>query len=175
MMKKENTMEGYTFLNAHFVDNERNTVRAYWTDENTTDVVETIVQVNETDHQWNQLLEHVTINKLHENTYQYIQDSQKIIKQQVVEIAKDSGWLFEMNTENSREATKAFLSKIFADFDEETDKEDLFFLKLEVFDLDFVKDISDRKAKSAIRKAETPAKVLELLCSMYHANLEKES
>lgn len=168
-------MDGFTFLHAHFTDNERKTVRAYWTDDQTRDVIETVVEVKEGDHQWNQLLEHITINQLHENTYKHIQDSQRIIKDQVAQIAKEEGWVYEINTENSRAAVKALLANVFSDFDPEEGKEDLFFMKLEVFDLDFIRDNKDRKAKAEIRKAETPAKVLELVCKMYHASQAEES
>ena len=168
-------MEDYTFLNAHFVDNERKTVRAYWVDKNSSDIIETIIEVNEADYQWNELLEHITISQLHENTYKYIQDSQTIIKEQVMNIAKTEGWVYEVNTENSRAAVKALLTNVFGTFDEEKDKEALFFMKLEVFDLEFMRDIKDRKAKAEIRKAETPAQVLELVCKMYHASLVEES
>ena len=168
-------MDGHRFINAHFIDNERKIVRAYWTTEQANELIESIVEVNETDFQWNQLLEHITINQLHENTYKYIQDSQKLVKDQVVEIAKDNGWIYDINTENTRAATKTLLNNIFTEFDPEEGKEDLFFLKLDVFDLDFVMKTKDRKAKAEIRKAETPAKVLELVCKMYHANQAQAS
>ena len=168
-------MIGHSFVNAHFIDNERKTVQAYWIDDNNQNIIETIIEVREGDYQWKQLLEHITINQLHENTYKYIQDSQKIIKDQIVDIAKENGWVYEINTENSRAAVKALLESVFKPFDPEADKEDLFFLKLEVFDLEFVRNIKDRKLKAEIRKAETPAKVLELVCKMFHANQVEES
>ena len=168
-------MNGHTFLTAHFIDNERKTVRSYWTDENSSGVVESIIEVKETDYQWKNLLEHITINQLHENTYTYIQDSQQLIKNQVVEIAKENGWVNDINNESSRAAMKSVLTDIFKPFDPEEGKEDLFFMKLEVFDIDFVKNIKDRKIKSEIRKAESPVKVLELLCKMYHANQTQAS
>lgn len=168
-------MIGHTFLNAHFTDNERSTVRAFWADNDTSDIYEAIVEVKESDAQWKELLEHTTINELHENTYKYIQDSQRVIKEQVVSIAKEEGWIYEVNTENSRAAVKVLLSNIFSDFDPEEGKEDLFFLKLEVFDLEFVRETKDRKAKAEIRKAATPAKVLELVCNMYNATQAEAS
>jgi|TARA_R110002153_G_scaffold22484_6_gene73810 hypothetical protein len=168
-------MDGHTFLNAHFMDNERKTVRALWADENTSDIVESIIEVDENDYSWKQLMEHISINQLHENTYTYIQDSQRVIKEQVVSIAKENGWIYEINTENSRAAVKALLGNVFKPFDPVEGKEDLFFMKLEVFDLEFVRETKDRKAKAEIRKAATPAKVLELVCKMYDASLAEAS
>ena len=168
-------MNDYNFLNAHFINNERKVVRVYWADPSSSEIIETVVEVNETDHEWKKLLEHITSTQLHDNTYKYIQDSQSVIKEHVASIAKENGWIYDIDNSNHRAAVKALFETVFKPFDEVNDKENLFFMKLEVFELDFVRNIKDRKAKAEIRKAETPAKVLEMVCKMYHASLAEAS
>lgn len=157
-------MEGYDFLTAHFSNNERTVVEVYWVrDENEDGVPETVVEYieaaidqdgrpKEADQSWNNLLKHIDIDTLHDNTAKHIADQQIEFERTVIDIAKKNGLFDDMHlNENSH---KTLVNFIFAPFDPEAQKEQLFMIKLELFELPKIKLSKNRAAKTKLRKAE---------------------
>ncbi len=168
-------MNGYKFLTAHFTDNERKTVVSYWSDDLGSDLIESTIEVKEGDASWNDLLEHISINDIHSNTYEYIMDSQRLIKDQIAGIAKERGWVYDLEQTQDRQSYKAIVNSLFAPFDSDTDKEQLFFIKLELFELPFIKKCKDRDAKKALRKAADPVSAIELACNIWRTSQAEAS
>lgn len=146
-------MNGYKFLTAKFIDNERLTVEALWVNENDDEIIPTIIQVKEGDAEWENLTQHITLDELHENTYQGIKSSEAALKEVALQIAKEKGWVIDIEQSFNSDIYRAIVKGIFVEFDPNEHKEQLFLLKLELFELDSVKACKDKTLKSRLRKA----------------------
>jgi len=153
-------MEGYEFLTAHFVNDERTTVEVYWVETNENgEPGETIVEYVEAaldkdgrpvegQPQWKALLEHIDIDQLHDNTARHMADQYNEFKRMVMDIAEKDGLIKpgELNA-------KDIIDFVFKPFDAKKDKEQLFMFKLQLFELDEIKASKNRAGKTALRKA----------------------
>ena len=70
---------------------------------------------------------------------------------EIIKIAKERGLIYDIDSINS-DVYKSLVEFTFSPFKEE-DKEKLFMLKLQLFELEPIKNSSDRAAKAAMRKA----------------------
>ena len=159
-------MEGYEFLTAHFINDERTTVEVYWVEVNEDgEPGETIVEYVEAaidgegralegQAQWKALLEHIDIDTLHDNTAKHMVAQQEEFRRMVMDIAKNDGLVYDLDTLNSN-MYKAVAAALFAPFDPEADKENLFMFKLQLFEIDDIKSSKNRSAKAKLRKAQT--------------------
>ena len=147
-------LPGHEFLTAHFSDNERTNVEVYWV---TPDGLETRVENIEAktgDPNWEDLLTHISLEKLHEATYKHMQDNDLAFKEDVIRIAKERGLIHDLTNLNDVETMKLIVEFIFGPFDPEKDKEKLFMFKLKLFEVDKIKKSSNRELKAKMRKAE---------------------
>lgn len=143
-------MEGHEFLTAHFLNNERTTIEVYWATENDTRV--TYVEAKDGDPQYEELLSHIDIDTLHENTYKHIREQNSLFENQVIQIAKERGMIYDIDSINT-EIYKAIAAAMFAPFDPEEDKEKLFMFKLQLFEMENVKNSKNRALKTKLRKS----------------------
>ena len=147
-------LPGHEFLTAHFSDNERTNVEVYWV---TPDGLETRVENIEAkagDPNWEDLLTHISLEKLHEATYKHMQDNDMAFKEDVIKIAKERGLIHDLSNLNDVETMKLIVEFIFGPFDPEKDKEKLFMFKLKLFEVDKIKKSTNREMKAKLRKAE---------------------
>ena len=147
-------LPGHEFLTAHFSDNERTNVEVYWV---TPDGLETRVENIEAkagDPNWEDLLTHISLEKLHEATYKHMQDNDMAFKEDVIKKAKERGLIHDLSNLNDVETMKLIVEFIFGPFDPEKDKEKLFMFKLKLFEVDKIKKSTDREMKAKLRKAE---------------------
>ena len=149
-------IEGHKLIQAHFCNDERTSVEMYWQhddDENqkTTVRVE-YCQADESDEMYNWLLTQMSIDDLHEATFKHIKVQDEIYREQVIAIAKEDGLIFDDKADAT--STAALLANVLFNYDEDKQKELLFQFKLQVFDMDVVKEASSA-TKSKIRKSET--------------------
>ena len=147
-------LPGHEFLTAHFSDNERTNVEVYWV---TPDGLETRVENIEAkagDPNWEDLLTHISLEKLHEATYKHMQDNDMAFKEDVIRIAKERGLIHDLSNLNDVETMKLIVEFIFGPFDPEKDKEKLFMFKLKLFEVDKIKKSTNREMKAKLRKAE---------------------
>lgn len=157
-------MEGYEFLTAHFSNNERTIVEVYWTREDEDGKPETVVEYieasidkdgrpNEADQSWNNLLNYIDIDSLHTNTARHIAEQEREFENMVMDIARKQGLFDEVDVINDN-VHKTLVDFIFAPFDPEAQKEQLFMIKLQLFELPEIKASKKRTAKTKLRKAE---------------------
>ena len=157
-------MEGYEFLTAHFSNNERTVVEVFWTREDEDGKPETIVEYieasidkdgrpNEADQSWNNLLEHVDIDTLHDNTARHMAEQELEFERMVMDLARRKGLFDDIDIVNDN-IHKHLVDFIFAPFDPVAQKEQLFMIKLQLFELPQVKASRERTAKTKLRKAE---------------------
>lgn len=153
-------MNGLTFVTARFSNNARTTVEATWEDPDGNQV-STYHEAIDGDAAWEEIKKNIDIDALHENTYNYIRDSQEAYKQQILSYAKQDGLIYDIKDTDSS-VYKVVVQKLFQPFDPEVNKEDLFLLKLQLFEQDAIKKNKDRKKKSELRKAKTIREALRV-------------
>ena len=147
-------IKGHEFLTAHFSDNERTIVEAYWTTPDGKETRVEYIEAREGDVNWEALLKHIDIDSLHESTYKQIRRQNEAFENDVIKIGKERGLIYDL-TDNNAGVYKMIAHALFQDFNEEEDKERLFMFKLELFELDLVKKSKNRNLKSELRKSKT--------------------
>jgi hypothetical protein len=164
-------MNSMKFVSAYFKDNDRKHVLSYWEDpESPGDLVEIVIEADDTDSEWKELLTHIALDEIHTNTWNYIKDSEQALKDQVIDIAKDNGWLINMDDGGTSDFHKILVDMIFDPYDEEIHKEKLFFFKLQLFEKDFMKNSKDKEGKKKVRRAATPLDALKAAIEIHDAN-----
>lgn len=158
-------MKDHKFVTAHFIDEQRMNVQSYWLNEDTSDIIENITEVKKCSAVWNELLTHITIDKIHENTYENIRASDLAFKDLVVDIAKERNLVYDKADIMSADVWKV-IAGVFVKFNPEK-KEELFFLKMELFENEIIKQCTDRELKKDLRKATDFVSAIEVACKMY--------
>jgi len=155
---------GHEFVRAHFSNSERTIVEAFWTDGKVTRAE--YIEAKEGDPSWENLLTHIDIDKLHENTYEHIKESQKAFKETALKIAKDQGILTDFQDKGI--VNDAIVKTLFEKEDDSSDsKNTLFVLKLKLFELEFVKNCKTRKLKSDLRRAENIIQAIKVAIEIF--------
>jgi hypothetical protein len=150
-------MNNFTFVSAYFSNEDKTTIMSFWEDpENQGVLIENIIEADEQDSSYANLLEHITLDEIHSNTWEYIKESEQAFKDQVIHIAKEKGWLVNIDDGGSNDFLKIVIDMIFDTYDEKKDKEQLFYLKLQLFEKQAVKECKDKELKKALRRASTP-------------------
>lgn len=153
-------MINHTFVSARFVDTTHNTVESLWRDDNdpTQIRIENVVR-DEKSTKWKNLLKNVTLEQILRNTFDYNEQDEKELK----DFAK-SIYPPEVITEVHERVVE--LEKRWFDFEKflngELSEEDLFRLKILIFETEVVKKHKDRSLKTKIRKSKDPIEVISL-------------
>ena len=150
-------MEGYRLITARFTDQRRTAVEALWTNNGDTtgsnEIIATTCIAEETDAEWRNLCKHIEIEQLHINTSEFIAQRQYEMQDIIMQIAKKEGLIYDLDQSINSDVYKAIVKVIFMEFDSEKHKEQLFFLKLQLFEQDFIKNSKDKELKKKLRKA----------------------
>lgn len=154
-------MNGLKFITARFCNNDRTTVEATWEDPEK-NIVATYHEAVDGDPAWEEILTYIDLDIIHENTYQYIKNTQLEVRNLALKIAKDQDLVG-----NAAEMAK----HIFKEFDPEKDKEELFTYKLNLFTIDMIKNCEDKTLKSKLRKAKTFIEATSIACQMAESTL----
>ena len=85
------------YVNAYFRDDVRRSILTYWKENDNSDSIIDIEISVDDEQSFNELLQYVSIDQIHENTWNYIKESEEAFKETVIEIAKDRGWLVNMD------------------------------------------------------------------------------
>tara|TARA_Y100000310_G_scaffold93329_1_gene90849 strand:- start:2479 stop:3027 length:549 start_codon:yes stop_codon:yes gene_type:complete len=172
MITKEN------YVTASFTDNARKNIEILLKGEKENEVISHTIQLDETHPDYKDLLSIVDLETIHQNTRDKIKETQKFYKKQLKAIAKEDGLIFDVEDLRRKKVNRSlktnlifvfkfFIDYIFSDsFDTEKDKDLLFTLKLESFELDMAKNCGDRKLQMQLRKAKHPIEVIDVLLKM---------
>lgn len=158
-------IDGHDFLTAHFVNNERTIVISLWVDQKTKEIREYTLEAIEGNEDWETLLKHIDIDSLHESTYKHIREQNQMFEDEVIKIAKERGMLYDVDSINT-DIYKAVASSIFTPFDPEKDKEKLFMFKLQLFEVNEIKNIKNKELKSKLRKSQSIIEAMEIAIQM---------
>lgn len=163
--------DNLTYISAYFRDNDRKSIISFWEDpDNAGQLVEFSLEATEESVEFKELLEHVSMDEIHENTWTYIKDSEQAFKDQVIEIAKERGWLINMDDGGTSDFHKVIVDMIFEPYDEEIHKEKLFFFKIQLFERDFIKECKDKGIKKELRRAKTPIEALKIAIEIFESS-----
>ncbi len=152
-------MEDHSFLNAYFINEERTVVESLWQDKEGV-IRELTIEAREGDPAWENILNHIDIDTLHEMTFKRIRDLDNAYKEQVIAVAKERNMIYDIDSINT-EIYKAIAAALFAPFDPVEDKEKLFMFKLQLFEVDAIRECTDKNAKRKIRQAKTMLKACQ--------------
>jgi hypothetical protein len=169
----------FEYVTSRFTDNARTVCEVLWknvdeTAENYESIVAVSCEASDSDELWRELLTVVDIDTIHENTYNYIKEQDAIYKDQVIKIAKERGLIYDIDSVNN-DIYKPLVEFTFGTFNPEKDKEKLFMLKLQLFELDPIKSSSDRAAKAALRKAPDIITALKYAIDIFSAQSTEET
>ncbi len=165
-------MQGYKLLTAHFSNNQRTTVEVYWADDDIGDIQVEYIEAKEGDAAWEDLITHISIDQLHENTYKHIREQNDLFEKQVIEIAKKRGLVYDTNTDRGA-ALKVAADTLFREHSEAELKEYLFTYKLNLFENEVIKNSKNRAGKAAIRKATSIIEATMAACALYQTEMAK--
>ena len=144
------------FLDAYFIDNERENIEVQMTNEDNKQIFTQIVPFNYEHEGFKALQDVMSVDELHERTYNKKKEEKKLFEEQVIRIAKKDGLVFdEMKLD-----TKFYPSLVKSIVEEQDNEDHLFALKLALFEVDKIKDAKNVELKSNIRKGKTKVEVL---------------
>lgn len=142
------------FIKAYFANNERTVVKAIYQNDAGNEVPQ-IISAEEGNPKWEELKKLISIDDLHEATYKYIREANQAYEEEVMRIAKDRGMLVNIGESNT-DAYKKLIDIIFnIEDDEAKRKENLFMLKLALFEFNKIKESENKELKTNLRKATT--------------------
>ena len=137
----------HTFNTAHFTDNERTVIEVYWEKDG---VIRTEnIPAKAGDTRYKNLMTHLNIDQLHENTYKFIRIQDEAYQNDVIRTAKERGLIYDVNSINSN-IYKALVEVLLAPFDPIEDKEKLFMTKLQIFEVEAIKTSNKKELKSKL-------------------------
>ena len=152
MITKEN------LIGAYFIDNDRKNIEVLTTSEDKKQIIPTIMPFDENNSSFKELTSVITVDELHENTYQKKKQERRIFGEMAIRIAKKSGIVLDENKLD----TKFYPSLVNAIFKEIENEDHLFALKLALFELDSVRDSKNEESKKKLRQSKNKIEVLKI-------------
>ena len=152
MITKEN------LIGAYFIDNDRKNIEVLTTSENGKQVIPTIMPFDENNPSFKELTSVVTVDQLHENTYQKKKDEQKIFETKVMEIAKKDGLLVD----DTKIDSKSYNKLVKAIFEQGANEDQLFALKIALFEVAEIRDSKNDELKKKLRQSKNKIDTLKV-------------
>ena len=152
MITKEN------LIGAYFIDNERKNIEVLQTSEDKKQIIPTIMPYDEENHLFKELTSVITIDDLHENTYQKKKQEQKIFETKVIEIAKKDGLMLD----DTRIDSNSYNKLVKAIFEQGDNEDQLFALKIALFELPGIRDSKNDELKKKLRQTKNKIDTLKI-------------
>ncbi len=152
MITKEN------LISAYFIDNERQNIEVLTRSDDGTKVVPTIIPFEENNVLFKELTSIITVDKLHEDTYQKKKTEKKDFEDMVMRIAKKRGLVFD----ERKLDTKFYPVLIKALFEDVENEDHLFALKLAMFEIKQIRNSKDTENKKKLRQSKNKIEVLKI-------------
>ena len=152
MITKEN------LIGAYFIDEDRKNIEVLTTsDEDKKQVIPTIMPFDENNIMFKELMSVITVDDLHENTYQKKKEEQKIFETKVMEIAKKDGLLVD----DTKIDSKSYNKLVKAIFEQGENEDQLFALKIALFELPDIRDSKNEELKKKLRQSKNKIDTLK--------------
>jgi hypothetical protein len=147
-------LEGHEFVSAWFTNNDKTIIRSMWSDADGTVRPFTVTTDGP---RYKELLEYISEDDLYENTVAKIRMDRERFESVVVNIATGDG----INVDDILADEAKTVDFIFNWLDKEFNDEQLFKVKLRLFERDKVSNNENRALKGQLRKATTIKEVME--------------
>ena len=151
MITKEN------LIGAYFIDNDRQNIEILTTSEDKKQIIPTIIPFDENNPSFKELTSVISVDDLHENTYQKKKEEQKIFETKVIEIAKRDGLVID----DERVDQNSFQKLVKAIFEQGENEDHLFALKLALFELPVIRDSKNDELKKKLRQSKNKIDTLK--------------
>ena len=151
MITKEN------LIGAYFIDNDRQNIEILTTSEDKKQIIPTIIPFDKNNPSFKELTSVISVDDLHENTYQKKKEEQKIFETKVMEIAKRDGLVVD----DKRVDQNSFPIVIKAIFENGENEDHLFALKLALFELPAIRDSKNDELKKQLRQSKNKIDTLK--------------
>ena len=147
------------FVDAYFIDNERQNIEILATNEDKTKVFPTIIPFDENNDMFKSLTSIISVDELHENTYNKKKEERKLFEDQIKRIAEKEGLVKKIVEDVDSNFFKLMLNFLLSNKQEHVDR--LFNFKIYIFEKNILKNSKNESAKTAIRKSKTPLEALK--------------
>ena len=144
------------FLTAYFIDQERKNIEIQTTTEDKKKVFTTIIPFEEGHHQYEALKTVMSLDQLHESTYQKHKKERKLFEETVIRIAQKDGLIMD----SERIDTKFYPTLVTSLFEDTDNADHVFALKLALFELESIKNSENEEAKKELRKSKDKLDIL---------------
>ena len=148
MFNKEN------FVEASFIDSERKNIEVLTKSDDGKSVIPTIIPFDETNHMFKELMNIKSLDELHEDTHNKKKLEGDLYKEQAIAFAKETGLVAEENKSDIVTKLIEYITK------NTNNEDDLFALKLGLFEVEDIRDSESIELKKTIRQSKTKAEVL---------------
>ena len=152
MITKEN------LIGAYFIDNDRKNIEVLTTSEDKKQIIPTIMPFDENNPSFKELTSVISVDDLHENTYQKKKDEQKIFEQKVMEIAKKDGLLVD----DTKIDSNSYGKMVKAIFEQGENSDQLFALKIALFEVELIRDSKNDELKKKLRQSKNKIDTLKV-------------
>ena len=144
------------FLTAYFIDQERKNIEIQTTTEDKKKVFTTIIPFEEGHHQYEALKSVMSLDQLHESTYQKHKKERKLFEETVIRIAQKDGLIMDSEEVD----TKFYPTLVTSLFEDQDNADHVFALKLALFELESIKNSDNEEAKKELRKSKDKLDIL---------------
>ena len=144
-------------LKAYFVDENRTLIEVLYTSLDFKETHSVIIEYDTKHPDCQALLEVMSLDDLHESTYQQKKEERKVFEEEAILIAKKSGLVFDMN----RLDTKFYPAMVKSIFEDSDNEDHLFALKLAMFDIDEIKNSKNQELKKDLRQAKNKLEIIK--------------
>tara|TARA_B100000902_G_scaffold345473_1_gene351557 strand:+ start:387 stop:866 length:480 start_codon:yes stop_codon:yes gene_type:complete len=152
MITKEN------YFTAYFIDNDRYNIDVLTRSDDDKKLISTIIPFDPENVNYQQLMKIITLDELHENTYVKKNKEREEFERQVLKIARKENLIMDGNIVDTK-FLNLMVDTIFNYTDREKDQ--LFALKIALFEVDKIKNAPNDEKKSKLRKANTLIEALQ--------------
>ena len=152
MITKEN------LISAYFIDNERQNIEVITTSEDGKKAIPTIIPFDKNNHMFKELMSIITLDQLHEDTYNKKKEEKKQFEEMAMRIAKKRGLVFD----ERKLDTKFYPVLIKALFEDVENEDHLFALKLAMFEIKQIRNSKDTENKKKLRQSKNKIEVLKI-------------
>ena len=143
---------------AYFIDDARQNIEILTTSDDKKKVIPTIIPFDENNHMFKELMSIITVDQLHEDTYNKKKNEKKIFEQKVIEIAKKDGLLLD----DTKIDSKSYNKLVKAIFEQGENSDQLFALKIALFELDKIRDSKNDELKRKLRQSKNKIDTLKV-------------
>jgi|TARA_B110000444_G_C18741792_1_gene548357 hypothetical protein len=147
------------FVDATFTNSDRNWIEVT-TNERGEALTSTHVELDENHPNFQALMKVTDMEKIHESTYRHNEEQKAEFEKMALDIAKREGLVQTDDTSPTR-----VLDYIFND--KEVDEDEMFALKIALFEIDKIKDSKNLDGKKALRKCKTRIDLLKSALNLY--------